>query len=289
MARPVTTDAANTSSGPSFQPLFRNSVFTTSYVAIFVAPSTAARATVVPRPLYRPSTPSLAITSRPTWNMDGGGNRLDAAIWIMSRSVGEAMAAAPAPATRPAVIFFHTGSSSSPPLVSSATFKGSYKPKRSELYVASRNAAAENPRYKPLSPSLCQMEAVCANIPSGTSPRMPASCCCTIAVLVQCTVPCATTQLVPTNPKFSPICSGVWPFVIFSWYHGAMGLDASRGDGASAAIARDYPRADCLFGRTDDARVARVRVGATAFRRDREAAVRSLSAFRSDSKIRIGI
>mmetsp|Transcript_9787 Transcript_9787/g.41106 ORF Transcript_9787/g.41106 Transcript_9787/m.41106 type:complete len:281 (+) Transcript_9787:93-935(+) len=205
MARPVTTDAANTSSGPSFQPLFRNSVFTTSYVAILVAPSTAARATVVPRPLYRPSTPSLAITSRPTWNMDGGGNCLEAAIWIMSRSVGEAMAAAPAPATRPAVIFFHTGSSSAPPLVSSATFKGSYKPKRSELYVASRNAAAENPRYKPLSPSLRQMEAVCANIPSGTSPRMPASCCCTIAVLVQCTVPCATTQLVPTNPKFSPI------------------------------------------------------------------------------------
>ena len=52
-------------------------------------------------------------------------NRFDAAIWIMSRSVGDAMAAAPAPATSPAVIFFHTGSSSVPPLVSSATFRGS--------------------------------------------------------------------------------------------------------------------------------------------------------------------
>ena len=52
-----------------------------------------------------------------------------------------------------------------------------------------------------------------------------------------------------------------------------MGLDASRGDGASAAIARGYLRADCLFSRTDDARVARVRVGRRFFGAIREAAV----------------
>ena len=62
--------------------------------------------------------------------MDGGGNCLLAAIWIMMRSEGDAMAAAPAPATSPAVTFFHTASSSLPSLVSSITFSGSYSPNR---------------------------------------------------------------------------------------------------------------------------------------------------------------
>jgi hypothetical protein len=68
------------------------------------------------------------------------------------------------------------------------------------------------------------MADVCAIIPSGTSPRMPASCCWTIAVRVQCTVPCAATQLAPTSPKFSPISSGVRPPACFTLYHGEIGL-----------------------------------------------------------------
>ena len=68
------------------------------------------------------------------------------------------------------------------------------------------------------------MADVCAIIPSGTSPRMPASCCWTIAVRVQCTVPCAATQLAPTSPQFSPISSGVRPPACFTLYHGEIGL-----------------------------------------------------------------
>ena len=174
--------------------------------------------------------------------------------------------------------------------MSSATFKGSYKPKRSELYVASRNAAAENPRYKPLSSFACQMEAVCANIPSGTSASHASQ------LLLHHRGP---------RPMHRPLrhhAARAHQSKVQSHLQRRLavrhllvvprrdGLRRLQGDGASAAIARDYPRADacsaepmtpvsrvCEWGQPLFVAIERRRCGLV------------LVSIRSDSKSRIGI